>query len=146
MFTHPIKRRSRLACALFTLLNPIPFGFFVAALIFDMIYARSGDVLWGKSAAWLIIFGLLFAILPRLINLISVWNPKNRASYIDKLDFWLNGIGIIASIVNAFVHSRDAYAVIPEGLLLSALTVVLMSLGLVLIAVQRSTLKGNIHE
>jgi uncharacterized membrane protein len=65
----PSPSRSVAATGVFALLNPIPFGCFVAALIFDVVYARSAELMWGKSAAWLIAIGLLFAVLPRLINL-----------------------------------------------------------------------------
>jgi uncharacterized membrane protein len=48
---------------------------------------------------------------------------------VEKLDFWLNLMGIVAAIVNAFVHSRDAYAMVPENVILLAITVVLLSVG-----------------
>src|SRR3546814_11209079 len=95
------------AGAIYALFNPIPFGFFVAALIFDAIYSRNGDVLWVKAAAWLITLGLIFAILPRLINLFHVWRLSNRSSFVEKSDFWLNLVAISAGIINAFVHRRD---------------------------------------
>jgi uncharacterized membrane protein len=133
---HPVPRRSRIAQAVFALLNPIPFGFFVAALIFDATYACSANVLWVKSAAWLNAIGLLFAIVPRLINLVQVWVPARRSTRIEKLDFWLNLFAIVAAIVNAFVHSRDAYGVMPEAVWLSALTVALIAVGLVITALQ----------
>ncbi|WP_345246551.1 DUF2231 domain-containing protein [Pigmentiphaga soli] len=135
-----------MAYALYALLNPIPFGFFVAALIFDAVYARTGELLWMKSAAWLVSIGLLFAILPRLINLVHVWLPRNRVLAAEKWDFWLNLVAIVLAIVNAFVHSRDAYGAMPEGLWLSALTVLLLSLGFVLLAVQRAAPEETGHE
>lgn len=145
MPTPPLPARSRVAHAAYALLNPIPFGFFVAALVFDITYARSGEILWVKAAAWLIVIGLLFAILPRLINLVHVWRPANRAPGAEKLEFGLNLAAIVAAIVNAFVHSRDAYTAVPQGVWLSALTVLLLSLGFVVLAVQ-ATAKGNGHE
>jgi uncharacterized membrane protein len=45
--------------------------------------------------------------------------------------FWLNLVAVVVAIVNAFVHSRDAYASMPDGLLLSVLTVLLLSLGFI---------------
>ncbi len=139
MPTHPVQTRSRIAHAVFALLNPIPFGFFVAALIFDATYACSANVLWVKSAAWLNAIGLLFAILPRLINLVHVWMPARRSSRVEKLDFWLNLFAIVAAIVNAFVHSRDAYGVVPAGVWLSAVTVALIAIGLVATALQQAS-------
>lgn len=121
------KHRSLTAAAIFGVLDPLPYGFFVAALIFDAIYSRSGEILWDKAAAWLITLGLLFAVVPRLINLVQVWvtGPRPRPFAVT-LSFWLNVVAILAAIANAFVHSRDAYGSMPDGLWLSVLTVVLL--------------------
>ena len=147
MISHVETRRSVVANAVYGLLNPIPFGFFVAGLIFDIIYARTAVVMWGKSAAWLIVFGLLFAIVPRLVNLAQVWITGRRtATRADHLDFWLNLFAIVAAIFNAFVHSRDAYAVVPTGVWLSICTVVLLSIGHIVVAVQHSASGDHSHE
>ena len=147
MSYRPAPRRSVLANAIYGLLNPIPFGFFVAALIFDLVYARSGEILWMKGAAWLIAIGLLFAVVPRLVNLVQVWITSRRSALGgDRLDFWLNLVAIIVAVVNAFVHSCDAYAVIPAGVWLSALTVLLLAIGHVVIAVQQSAPGNLVHE
>jgi uncharacterized membrane protein len=137
MNARAVPRRSVLANIVFGLLDPIPFGCFVAALVFDLIYVRSANMLWNKGAAWLITFGLLFAVLPRLVNLVQVWiTHRPIATRADKLDFWLNLFAIIAAVVNAFVHSRDAYAVVPAGVWLSACTVALLSIGHIVMAMQ----------
>lgn len=132
------KRSSRTAAVVFDLMNPIPYGFFVGALIFDIVYTNSPDVMWFKAAAWLISIGLFLAIVPRLINLFQVWRPHgNRLSATrGKVAFWVNLLGIVAAIVNAFVHSRDAYGVVPDGLWLSVLTVALLAVGNVLVTLQ----------
>ena len=135
-------RRFVVASALYGLLNPIPFGCFVAALVFDILYVRTAVMLWDKAAAWLIVIGLLFAIVPRLVNLVQVWiTPRHGSVRIDRLDFWLNLLAIVAAILNAFVHSRDAYAVVPAGVWLSVCTVALLSIGHVLVAVQRDAIR-----
>jgi len=123
---------------LYGLLNPIPSGCFVAAFIFDLTYARSGELLWDKGAAWLIAIGLLFAVVPRLINLAQVWiAPRRAAMQPGKLDFWLNLAAIAAAIVNSFVHSRDAFGVVPAGVWLSGCTVLLLCVGNVVVLMQR---------
>jgi uncharacterized membrane protein len=133
------SHRSPTANAVYAVLNPIPFGCFAAALVFDIIYARSAEIMWTKAAAWLIVFGLLAAILPRLINLSQVWITGRRSSTsTDRVDFWLNLLAIVAAIFNAFVHSRDAYAVVPAGQWLSALTVALIAAGHVVVATRRA--------
>jgi uncharacterized membrane protein len=136
----------RAASAVFNLLNPIPFGFFVAVMIFDIIYANTAEVLWVKSAAWLVSLGLIFAIVPRLINLGFVWFGKNRSPLPVKLDFWLNVVAIVTALVNAFVHSRDAYAAIPDALWLSVATVVSLAIGRIVLAWQNISFKEFGHE
>ncbi len=78
MNLRPEQRRSIVAESIYGLLNPIPFGCFVAALIFDIIYSETAVMLWDKGAAWLIVFGLLFAVVPRLVNLTQVWITSRR--------------------------------------------------------------------
>lgn len=146
MSTYPLQTRSRTAHAVFALLNPIPFGCFVAALIFDLAYASNADVLWTKAAGWLIALGLVVAIIPRLINLVHVWMPANRTPRVDKLDFWLNLFAIVAAIINAFVHSRDAYAVVPEAGWLSAVTVGLLTIGFIISALHQTAALGDRHH
>lgn len=140
-------RRSIVASALYGLLNPIAFGFFVAGLIFDILYANTAVTLWGKGADWLITFGLLFAVIPRLINLVQVWITSRRfATRTDQIDFWLNFFAIVAAIFNAFVHTRDAYEVVPTSVWLSVCTVVLLSISHILITVKRSAAGDYAHE
>ena len=140
-------RRSIVAESIYGLLNPIPFGCFVGALIFDIIYSETAVMLWDKGAAWLIVFGLLFAVVPRLVNLTQVWvTSRHIATRTDRVDFWLNLVAIVVAIVNAFVHSRDAYAVVPAGLWLSVCTVILLSIGNIVIAVERASRGGYADE
>ncbi|MEE7546232.1 hypothetical protein HF319_03490 [Xanthomonas sp. Kuri4-1] len=140
-------RRSAVASAIYGLLNPIPYGCFVAALIFDIVYARSGEMLWTKGAAWLIVFGLLFAVIPRFVNLAQVWITGRRTTLPgERLDFWLNLLAIVAAIFNAFVHTRDAYSVVPASVWLSVCTVLLLSIAHIVIAVQYAAPRSRLHE
>ena len=140
------RSRFSITSAIFNLLDPIPFGFFVGALIFDVIYAKTANIFWMKNAAWLIAIGLVFAIIPQLINLGVVWFSKRRIrSRGQVINFWLNVVGIVAALVNAFVHSRDAYAVMPDGVWLSILTVAAMGIGRMILAGDVVTYKELNH-
>lgn len=142
-----LRYRSRFATAVFDLLNPIPYGLFVGTLIFDVVYAITANVLWAKGAAWLVMAGLIFAIIPRLINLCHVWIPSgSMVMRSEKIDFWLNLVGIVAAILNAFVHSRDAYGIVPENVVLSVITVALLSLGQIVLAFDKFGLKEASRE
>lgn len=147
MSMHATSPRSMIGGAVYSLLNPIPFGFFVAGLVFDITYANTAVVMWGKAADWLVTLGLLFAIVPRLINAVQVWGISRRSTTsFDKLDFWLNLLAIVAAIFNAFVHSRDAYEVVPASVYLSVCTVTLMAVGYIVLGVRRAKAGRIVHE
>ena len=137
------RRHSALAVALYEFLNPIPLGFFTSAWIFDIIYLNSPHPMWTKSASWLIAFGLIIAIIPRLINLVQVWVGVSwpQTSPV-KIHFWANLLAIVLAIFNAFVHSRDAYAVAPAGVILSTLVVALLCLANIQLALRLRSAEG----
>ncbi len=102
---------------------------------------------WAKGAAWLVTAGLFFAIIPRVINLGHVWiASRYTVTSSEKLDFWLNLLGIVAAIVNAFVHSRDAYGIMPESVILSVITVALLSVGQIALAFDKFGFKEAARE
>ena len=140
MTSQVTSRNSTFAVAVYSLFHPVPLGFFVAGWIFDIIYIYSTEVLWTRGASWLIAIGLVISIVPRLINLVQVWVG---ASYPQgspvKVHFWAYLIAVVLEIFNAFIHSRDAYAVVPEGVILSTLAVVLMLFANLQLAVRERT-------
>ncbi|MHC1479613.1 DUF2231 domain-containing protein [Frateuria aurantia] len=136
--------RSRFFTSVFDLLNPIPYGFFFGTLIFDVIYARTAEVLWVHAAAWLVSIGLVVAIVPRLINFGHVWLAGTHSvARAERVDFWLNLLAVIAAVLNAFVHSRDAYAAVPAGVFLSLLTVVLLGAAQIVLALNKFRTQGG---
>jgi len=128
--------RSAVAVTLYALLEPVPLGFFVAAWLFDIIYMKTFIILWSISASWLIAIGLVIAILPRIISLIYMFRGSTAP---EKTHFWLSLAGIILAIANAFIHSRDAYAVVPTAAILSTLVVILLLLANVQLALRQRT-------
>lgn len=136
--------RFSVTSAVFDVLDPIPFGFFVAGLIFDILYVNTFTILWVKAASWLISIGLLFAIVPQLINLGRTWFTRGRTTALA-INFWLQVIAIVAAIFNAFVHSRDAYGTMPTGLWLSVLTVLALVIGRIVMAGDKVIYKEYSH-
>jgi hypothetical protein len=71
---------------------------------------------------------------------------KNRVRSRGQLiNFWLNVAGIIAALVNAFVHSRDAYGVIPDAVWLSVATVLALGIGRIVLAGENVIYKEFSH-
>ena len=103
-------------------------AYFVGALITDLVYWQTPDVMWEGSPIWLIFAGLVAAglgIIAYVIDLASRRQLERPA--------WPRAIGyaiaVVLALINALVHSRDGYtAVVPTGLMLSALVVVVLIL------------------
>ncbi|CAN5880481.1 DUF2231 domain-containing protein [soil metagenome] len=111
------------------MLVPIPIACFVGTLITDIVYARTADMQWANMSAWMLTVGLIVSVFVVIAGLIDVFGEprirKLRAAWVHAVG---NSLVIVLSILNVFVHSRDAYnSVVPLGLTLSALVVVILA-------------------
>ena len=111
------------------LLHPGPVAVGAALLIAafgtDVLYWKTLLFQWNNFSGWLLLAGLVTAALAGIAFAIDLISRRLRRVA------WLRLAGVTAaallSLVNIFVHSRDAYAaVVPEGILLSALVTVLL--------------------
>ena len=110
------------------MLVPIPIACFVGTLVSDLAYWRTADMLWADFSAWLLTVGLVVAAFAALAGIIDFLGDRRvralRPAWIHALG---NVVALILAIINAFVHSRDAYtSVVPTGLILSALVVLIL--------------------
>ena len=97
----------------------------MAALFTDYMYSSNALMQWSNFSAWLIAGGLVFALVAAIVLLIEV--ALGRAGAIRWLDFILLAAAAILSIVNVFVHTRDAWtSVVPTGLTLSIIVAILL--------------------
>jgi uncharacterized membrane protein len=101
------------------------FPLFLGTLICDLAYRSTFQIQWANFAQWLNAGGLAvggLALLWALINLFRshvLSRTRSVAYFVLLLATWLLGL------VNAFMHAKDAWAMMPEGLWLSAITTVL---------------------
>ena len=110
------------------MLVPFPIVCFIGALATDIAYWQTAEMMWANFSAWLLAVGLFMGGLAALFGLIDLL-AKRRVREIRTA--WLHGIGNLIVLVlagfNNLVHSRDAWtSVVPTGLILSALTVLVM--------------------
>jgi uncharacterized membrane protein len=101
----------------------------VAAFVTDLVYWRSLSSQWETFSVWLLTGGLILAGLSGLALLVDIMLKRVQA--IDWPRFAALTAAALLALLNAFVHSRDAYtAVVPQGLELSAIvTVILVVVG-----------------
>ena len=97
---------------------------FLGALLSDIAYYNSFQIQWANFAAWLIAGGLLFAGLALLFALANLVGAERKAGR-PVLYFLLLLVTWVVGLINAFEHAKDAWAVMPTGLVLSAIVAVL---------------------
>jgi uncharacterized membrane protein len=102
---------------------------FIGALLTDIAYYRSGNYMWNDFSAWLVTIGCVMAGLTAVGGLITWLHHRHvRTLPLAGLHVAVSLAVLVVAIFNAFVHSRDAFAVMPTGLILSAIVVALMLL------------------
>jgi uncharacterized membrane protein len=110
------------------MLIPFPIAFFVATLVCDIAYWRSGDIGWNTASLWLLGAGLVMAALAAIAGLIDVLSePRIRA--LSEV-WWHAGGNVLLVLIQAWSwfarYTEGAAAVVPKGLILSAVAVALM--------------------
>jgi len=97
----------------------------IAAFVTDYTYYATALWQWANFSAWLITAGLIVTFIAVILLLIDA--ATGRAGRLNTSSFILFAAAALLSLVNAFVHSRDAWAsVVPQGILLSALSAILL--------------------
>jgi uncharacterized membrane protein len=97
----------------------------IAAFITDYTYYTTALWQWANFSAWLITAGLIVTLVAVLLLLIDF--ATGRAGRLNTGSFILVAAAALLSLVNAFVHSRDAWtSVVPQGILLSAVSTILL--------------------
>jgi uncharacterized membrane protein len=110
--------------AVHQILMPFPVAYFTAALATDLVYWQTAEVMWERFSVWLITVGLVVAGLAVIATVIDLASGKHQPAWLRVGGY---ALAVLLSLVNVFIHSRDGYtAVVPTGLILSALAVVIL--------------------
>jgi uncharacterized membrane protein len=129
----PITDNPRLGLAsqpVYAALVQFPAVCFTGTLLTDIAYWRSTNYIWETFSVWLLAAGCIVAAFAAIAGLITWFSHRHvRVLRYARLHLLTSAVVLALSIINAFVHSRDAYvAVVPDGLTLSIIVVVLMLL------------------
>ena len=110
------------------MLVPFPIVCFSLALVTDIVYWRTSHLMWAEFSAWLLLAGIVFGALAALFGAIDFFARREVRA---QKPAWPHAIGNVLVLVLAFfnnlVHAADGWtSVVPWGLVLSALTVIVM--------------------
>lgn len=100
------------------------FPLFLGASLSDTAYSQTYQIQWSNFASWLIAGAMVFcgfALLFALVNLVRA--PRKGG---QPLAYFLTLLAtFVLGLINAFQHAKDAWAVMPSGLVLSIIVTVL---------------------
>jgi len=115
---HPILR----------ILASFPIACFTCALVTDIAYVQTTNMMWADFSAWLLAVGMAGGVVAAIAGLVSLVASRRGRT---QRSVWPIVVGSLLVLVIAFfnnlVHSRDAWtSVMPTGLALSVATVLVM--------------------
>jgi uncharacterized membrane protein len=94
---------------------------FLGAVLSDWAYFRSYQVQWSNFASWLNAGALVFAGGALLFAAIDFFRADVARGRLDALYLLVLLTTSVLAFINALVHAKDAWAVMPAGLILSIL-------------------------
>ena len=110
------------------MLVPVPIVCFIGALLTDIMYYLTAEMMWADFSAWLLVVGVIIGVLAAIAGLVDLLSSRPIRSLTPA---WPHALGNVVVLVlaffNALIHTRDAWtSVVPTGLILSIITVLIL--------------------
>lgn len=102
-----------------------PFPLFLGTLVSDIAYWRSYQIQWANFSQWLNAGGLLVGSLALLWAVVIAFRSRGTGNSRPVAYALLLLAAWVAGFFNALIHARDAWAIMPQGLWLSAISALL---------------------
>lgn len=98
---------------------------FLGAAISDAAYASTYEIQWNNFASWLLVGGLVFAGIALIFAIVDLCIPSRRRTRGAVWYTVILAVTWLIGFIDALMHARDAWASMPEGLILSIIVTVL---------------------
>ncbi|HEY3794574.1 MAG TPA: DUF2231 domain-containing protein [Bradyrhizobium sp.] len=110
------------------MLVPFPIVCFIGALVTDIAYCGTAQMIWADFSAWLLVIGMIMGGLAAIAGLTDfLGNRLIRAQQPAWPHVVGNIVALLVALLNTLVHTRDAWtSVVPTGLILSVITVLIL--------------------
>ena len=127
-YSHPQSTAAIAGHPIHVMLVPFPIVCFTLALLTDIAYWRTSNMMWTEFSAWLLLGGIAFGVLAAVFGAIDFFASRGIRA---QRPAWPHAIGnavaLVLAFINNLIHSADGWtSVVPWGLTLSALTVLVL--------------------
>lgn len=101
---------------------------FVGTLLTDIAYWKTAEMQWANFSAWLVSAGVVLGVVALIVAIVDLLIGRLAGEGAPIWAYTLgNLLALALSVLNAMVHTRDAWtSVVPWGLVLSALVVLIL--------------------
>jgi uncharacterized membrane protein len=110
------------------MLVPVPIACFIGALLTDIMYYATAEMMWADFSSWLLVIGVIVGVLAACAGLIDFLGSRSIRAQPPAWPHMLgNVLVLVLSFFNALIHTRDAWtSVVPVGLILSIIVVLIL--------------------
>jgi uncharacterized membrane protein len=109
-FLHPARAIHPVHAAVLGGVLPL----FLGTLLADYAYWSSHEIQWSNFAAWLLIGAMVMTTLALLCGVVGLAGHRHGLAYVVVL-----AVTWVLGFFNSLHHARDAWAVMPAGLVMS---------------------------
>ncbi len=112
----------------FRILVAFPIACFSGALVTDIAYAATADMIWSDFSDWLLAAAMFTGVLSAIAGIAYAVTRRREPGGRGVLPVAAGGVLVLGlGLLDNLVHSRDAWtSVVPQGLLLSAVILAVM--------------------
>lgn len=110
------------------MLVPVPIVCFVGALLTDVTYYATAEMMWADFSSWFLVVGVIVGVLAAIAGLVDFLGNRLIRTQAPAWPHLLgNFLILVLAFFDALVHTRDAWtSVVPTGIILSAITVLIL--------------------
>ena len=110
------------------MLVPIPIVCFIGALLTDVTYYVSAEMMWADFSSWLLVAGVIGGVLAGLAGLFDFLGNRLIRAQAPAWPHLLGNLLVLGlSCFNVLLHTRDAWTSdVPTGIILSAVVVLIL--------------------
>lgn len=97
---------------------------FLGSVLADLAYSSSYQIQWSDFASWLTAGGLVFGAFALVWSIVNLIRANRRTTHSFLYPFFLLATWVVG-FLNSLTHAKDAWAVMPMGLVLSVIVFLL---------------------